>query len=103
MFENGSNINVKKKIVVKRKVLKSSAVFLNTKDKCTHSVTGPVTDIVLRACLEKSQKNPIFLKMQRLWREFQFGNCFNTSMKTGNLLSGDMGKNPNKERSLENV
>ena len=41
--------------------------------------------------------------MQSVCRKHQFVNCFTTSMKTGNLLSGDIKKNLIKGRSLQSA
>ena len=41
--------------------------------------------------------------MESVLRKHQFGDCLTTSMKTGNLFSGDMRENLIKGRSLESL
>ena len=58
----------------------------------------------LRVCKEKSNKITINVsKCNTFGENFKFGNCFTTSMKTRNLLWGDMKKNLIKGRSLESL
>ena len=57
-----------------------------------------------RVCKEKTNKITLnVLKCNTFGENFKFGNCFTTSMKTGNLLLGRYEENLIKGRSLESV